>query len=99
GPVRGANPAPPSAVACRPVVWSTGSLAWASGPSRLLLLTDSPPTVRITAPPSGSTFRKGSDITIRATASDSDGAVGKVEFYAGQTKLGHSTTAPYSLVW
>jgi hypothetical protein len=65
----------------------------------ILHITDAPPTVQITAPRSGSTFRKGSDITITATASDRDGAVQKVEFYAGTTKLGQRTTAPYSFVW
>jgi hypothetical protein len=58
-----------------------------------------PPTVQITAPASGSTFPFKSDITIKATASDSDGTVQKVEFFAGTTKLGQSTTAPYSFVW
>ncbi|HET6869674.1 MAG TPA: galactose oxidase-like domain-containing protein [Solirubrobacteraceae bacterium] len=58
-----------------------------------------PPTVQITAPASGSTFSFKSDITIKATASDSDGTVQKVEFFAGATKLGQSTTTPYSFVW
>jgi hypothetical protein len=58
-----------------------------------------PPAVQITAPASGSTFPFKSDITIKATASDSDGTVQKVEFFAGTTKLGQSTTAPYSFVW
>src|SRR5438045_1624191 len=40
----------------------------------ILGVTDSPPTVRITAPPSGPTLSKGSDSTIRAPASESDGA-------------------------
>jgi hypothetical protein len=57
------------------------------------------PTVQITAPASGSKFPFKSDITITATASDSDGTVQKVEFFAGTTKLGQSTTAPYSFVW
>jgi hypothetical protein len=65
----------------------------------ILRIMDAPPTVRITAPRSDSRFRKGSDITVSATASDSDGAIQKVEFYAGTTKLGQSTTAPYSIVW
>ncbi len=65
----------------------------------ILQITDAPPTVHITAPHGGSTFANGSNITIKATASDSDGAVQKVEFYAGTTKLGRRTTAPYSIVW
>jgi hypothetical protein len=60
---------------------------------------DVPPTVQITAPASGSTFPPRSDITISATASDSDGTVQKVEFFAGTTKLAETATAPYSIVW
>ena len=60
---------------------------------------NAPPTVQITAPRTGSAFPSGSKITINATASASDGAVQKVEFYAGTTKLGQSTTAPYSFIW
>jgi hypothetical protein len=65
----------------------------------ILDLTDAPPTVQITTPTSGSTFLSGSDITIGATATDSDGAIQKVAFYAGTRQLGQSTTAPYSYVW
>ena len=36
---------------------------------------------------------------INADASDSDGMVGKVEFYQGASKLGEDTTSPYSFLW
>jgi hypothetical protein len=65
----------------------------------ILRVTDAPPSVQLTAPPDGSTFASGSDITISASASDSDGAVQKVAFYAGTSKLDQTTTAPYSFVW
>jgi hypothetical protein len=65
----------------------------------ILNVTAVPPTVRITGPASGSTFPANSDVTITATASDSDGTVQKVEFFSGTTMLGESTTAPYSIVW
>lgn len=65
----------------------------------ILNVTDVPPTVQTTAVTSVSAFPFESDITITATASDSDGTVKKVEFFAGTTKLGESTTAPYSFVW
>ena len=65
----------------------------------ILRVKDATPTVQIAAPPSGSTFPAGSDITMGATASDSDATVKKVEFYAGTTKLGQTTTAPYLFVW
>jgi PKD repeat protein len=57
------------------------------------------PTVALTAPASGAVFTAPANVTLTATASDPDGAVSKVEFYAGATKIGEDTTAPYSLVW
>lgn len=56
------------------------------------------PTVSITSPISGSSLPPG-DITIDATASDTDGSVAKVEFYDGAVYLGEDTTAPYTFVW
>jgi predicted phage tail protein len=38
-------------------------------------------------------------VTVSATASDSDGTISKVEFYAGATLIGTDTTAPYSVSW
>ena len=73
--------------------------AYAASVAPIVDVTGVPPTVQITAPASGSTFPFKSDITIKGTASDSDGTVQKVEFFAGTTKLGQSTTAPYSFVW
>ena len=35
------------------------------------------------------------NVSLAATASDPDGAVAKVEFFKGTTKLGEDTTAPY----
>jgi hypothetical protein len=58
-----------------------------------------PPTVALTSPANGATFTAPATVTIAATASDADGAVQKVDFYAGSTLLGTSTTAPYSFTW
>jgi hypothetical protein len=60
---------------------------------------DTPPTVQITAPANGATFPFKSNVTITASASDSDGTIQKVEFFAGTTKLGETATAPYSFTW
>lgn len=56
------------------------------------------PTVSITSPSNNSTFNAPVNITINATASDTDG-ISKVEFFWGSTKLGETSTSPYSLVW
>lgn len=58
-----------------------------------------PPTVSITSPASGATFTAPATITIDATPADSDGTVGRVEFYRGAELIGSDTTAPYSATW
>ncbi|SFE06742.1 chitinase [Chitinophaga sp. CF118] len=57
------------------------------------------PVVNLTAPTAGTSYTAPGSITIKATATDSDGSVAKVEFYNGTTKLGESTTSPYSYTW
>ena len=58
------------------------------------------PTVSITAPVNGAPpFTAGSNITINASAADSDGTVSQVDFYAGTAKIDTDATAPYSIVW
>lgn len=57
------------------------------------------PTVSISSPASGATFTSPANITVTATASDSDGTISKVEFYNGANLIGTSTTAPYSIAW
>lgn len=57
------------------------------------------PTVAITAPGNNVAFAAGSTLNITANASDTDGALTKVEFFQGTTKLGEDTTAPYAFSW
>ena len=57
------------------------------------------PSVSITSPQSGSSFLESTTITIAADASDSDGTVTEVEFFAGATSLGIDTTSPYEVNW
>lgn len=52
------------------------------------------PTVSLTSPADGASLTASTQLS--ATASDAVG-VTKVEFYSGTTKLGESTTSPYSL--
>ena len=58
-----------------------------------------PPSVSITAPAAGAVYATGSNIVVSATASDTDDTVARVDFYAGSTLIGSSTSAPYSVVW
>ena len=58
-----------------------------------------PPTVSLTAPAVDATFTAPAAVTVSANATDSDGTVTKVDFYAGATLIGTDTTSPYSLSW
>jgi len=58
-----------------------------------------PPTVSISAPATGATYTAPASITINATASDPDGSVTRVDFYAGGQLLGSDTSSPFSLTW
>jgi chitinase len=55
--------------------------------------------VSLTTPSNGQNFTAPSTVTISASASDSDGAVSKVEFFNGSVKLGEKTSAPYTFTW
>ncbi|HZH32581.1 MAG TPA: carboxypeptidase regulatory-like domain-containing protein [Pyrinomonadaceae bacterium] len=57
------------------------------------------PKVALTDPGAESQFNAGASITLTAEASDADGAVERVEFYAGNTLLGSAAAAPYRFVW
>ncbi len=57
------------------------------------------PSCQLTAPSNGATYSAPATITLSATASDSNGSVARVEFYAGATKLGEDTSAPYGFTW
>jgi hypothetical protein len=60
---------------------------------------NAPPTVTITSPSNNATVYRFQGTTIRANASDSDGTIIKVEFYAGSNLLNTDTSAPYSFAW
>ena len=58
-----------------------------------------PPVVTLAAPFPGTVFARGGDVAIAATASDPDGTVAFVEFFAGSNRLGTVAAPPFSLVW
>jgi uncharacterized protein YjbI with pentapeptide repeats len=62
-------------------------------------IVNQPPTVSLTSPANNTTVRKGATVTISATATDSDGWVDRVEFYAGSVRINADSSAPYSFVW
>ncbi len=60
---------------------------------------NSSPTCTITSPTTNSTIGAPATITIEADATDDDGTINKVEFYAGTIKIGEDNTQPYSFIW
>ena len=60
---------------------------------------DVPPTVSLTGPAAGTSYTTPALINYAATASDSDGTVKRVDFYANGTLVGSAATSPYQFGW
>ncbi|MBF0503303.1 MAG: S8 family serine peptidase, partial [Candidatus Riflebacteria bacterium] len=56
------------------------------------------PTVSITGPTINQVFLVGHDVTVTASANDSDGSIAKVEFYQGLTKVQTKSSPPFTYV-
>ena len=53
-----------------------------------VVVSNQPPTVRITAPPNGAVFPAPANLRLDATTIDPDGYASRVEFFAGAKKIG-----------
>ncbi|WP_029801775.1 Ig-like domain-containing protein, partial [Vibrio parahaemolyticus] len=93
---------------CDVAGWCSSDATWAYEPGEGLYWKDAwtglgacstPPQVTITAPTDGQVVLAGSSNEITANASDSDGTVTQVEFFANNARLGVVTQAPYSVTW
>lgn len=58
-----------------------------------------PPTIRLTAPAEGATFTVPAKISLKAEAADPDGTIARVEFFAGDARVGEDIQPPYELAW
>ena len=57
------------------------------------------PKTNLTSPVDGSKFEAPATVNIAASVTDADNNVTKIEFFAGNQKLGEDATAPYSFSW
>ncbi len=57
------------------------------------------PALILTAPATNSTIFVNSSVSISANASDPDGTINKVEFFAGSVLIGVDSIYPYSVQW
>lgn len=60
--------------------------------------TNIPPSVTITNPVNGAVFAAPANVTLQPNASDTDGSVTNVEFFANSTSVGSAAANPFSLV-
>jgi gliding motility-associated-like protein len=58
-----------------------------------------PPSIAITSPAPVSTFSAGTTIQFAVTASNGTGAISRVEFFNGSSKLGEDLTSPFAFTW
>jgi regulation of enolase protein 1 (concanavalin A-like superfamily) len=75
------------------------SLNGAVIPPLTVPVTNSPPSVSMNSPSTGSAFGAPATIAMGATAVDRDGSIARVDFYAGSTRIGADTTSPYTFSW
>ena len=62
-------------------------------------LANLPPQARITNPETDDSFPEGSNIVLAAGASDPDGTVKRVDFFAEGRMVGSATLPPFSVLW
>jgi hypothetical protein len=81
---------------------SSATLDYDSGyldPSNLTSTVVGPPSVRIVTPTTDTIFAQPANVTITVDASDEDGKVQKVEFYADDQLIGTDLRSPYNMTW
>ncbi len=57
------------------------------------------PVVSLTSPVPGASYEAPANLLLEASASDADGNIARVDFYAGATLLGSDAAAPYAHAW
>jgi hypothetical protein len=62
-------------------------------------LSNTPPAISLISPNDQSTFSAPGPITVAASASDVDGSVAKVEFFASGFLIGSVTNPPFQILW
>lgn len=78
---------------------NAGAVAF-SAPVAITIASGTLPTVSLVSPIAGDAFSAGSSIALAATAASANGAIARVDFYAGGTTLiGSVTTPPFVLAW
>lgn len=93
------TPNAPGAYVLTAVVTTSAGVQVTSTPVNVTVGSNQAPSVSITAPSSPATAGVGTPVTITASATDSDGTIAGVQFFADGTSLGSVSAAPYALNW
>ena len=81
------------------VLGATNTQSRTETKTRFITVTNDPPIVRLTAPAPQLVSSLGTPLLVEAEASDSDGAVAKIEFFANALKLGEARSTPWRVPW
>jgi len=79
--------------------WATDNQGALTTSTAVNIVVNGPPSVALTNPINNAVILFPANITLDATASDGNGTVSKVEFFADNVLLGEDLTSPYSFVW
>lgn len=79
--------------------WQVGAVVYEEPASSEPAPANLPPSITISSPTKSNAFTAPANVTIDASANDTDGSVVKVEFFNGSVKLGERTSAPWSFSW
>src|SRR6185295_17013095 len=60
---------------------------------------NTPPNISITSPASGTIFSAGSNVPITVNATDPDGTVTLVEYFANGAPIGSTDVSPFNFTW
>ena len=77
----------------------TGTILVANRSFTVVQQGNAAPVVTITAPADGSIVPRSTPVTLSANATDADGTVARVDFYADGVKIGTDASSPYSVAW
>lgn len=70
-----------------------------SAPADVTVTANAAPTASLTGPADNATFVVQASIPLTAAATDSDGTIGRVDFYSDGVLLGSSNAAPFQYNW
>jgi len=90
---------PAGAYTLTAVATDTHKVSTTSGPITVTVTPSSAPVVAITSPVHDRTYTAGSNITITASASESNGTIREVYFFDGTYYLGTGSASPYTYTW